>query len=306
MKHVISFLIITLISFVSANATKIELKESHDVYKEFLMLSDFFAGIEPEKDQDILEAPAGGDSKHYGHEWVRQLAKNFGLSWIPVHYKGITLTRQEGFARKVKTQELVREYLSEHHSEKMTEDAEVLVDAVSQYFVLKNGASEPKLINFLWVDDQKFVATYDLSGQEKKIRGQLSKVVYAPVLNKKIEAGYIIQKEDLELKAFSEHKVTKYMVKNEGELIGKSLRKKTAVAGDMLSMHDVITPVLIKRGDLITVRVETPTVVISTRGKAQNSAALGQSVQVMNLESKRIVEGIVKDSQTVIIHLAGN
>jgi flagella basal body P-ring formation protein FlgA len=52
--------------------------------------------------------------------------------------------------------------------------------------------------------------------------------------------------------------------------------------------------------------VETPTVVISTRGKAQNSAALGQSVQVMNLESKRIVEGIVKDSQTVIIHLAGN
>lgn len=306
MKYIISLLVVTLISFVSVNAAKIELKESHDVHKEFLMLSDFFAGVDPEKDQDILEAPAGGDSKHYGHEWVRQLAQNFGLSWAPSHYKGITLTRQEGFTRKLNTQELVREYLSENHSEKMTEEVDVSVDAASQHLVVKNGASEPKLTNFLWGDDQKFVATFDLSGQEKKIRGQLSRVVYLPVLNKPIESGYIIQKEDLEHKSFPAHKVTKYMVQNEGDLIGKVLRKRAANAGDMLSVHDVISPVVIKRGDLITVRVETPTVVISTRGKAQNNAALGQSVQVMNLESKRIIEGTVKDSQTVIIHLAGN
>lgn len=306
MKYIISLLVVTLISFVSVNAAKIELKESHDVHKEFLMLSDFFSGVDPEKDQDILEAPAGGDSKHYGHEWVRQLAQNFGLSWAPAHYKGITLTRQEGFARKVNTQELVRDYLSENHLEKMTEEADVSVDAASQHLVVKNGASEPKLTNFLWVDDQKFVATFDLSGQEKKIRGQLSRVVYLPVLNKPIESGHIIQKEDLEHKSFSAHKVTKYMVQNEGDLIGKALRKRAANAGDMLSFHDVISPVVIKRGDLITVRVETPTVVISTRGKAQNNAALGQSVQVMNIESKRIIEGTVKDSQTVIIHLAGN
>lgn len=306
MKYAISFLVVTFVSFVSAHAAKIELKESHDVYKEFLMLSDFFVGVEPEKDQDILEAPDGGSSKHYGHEWVRQLAQNFGLNWAPVHYKGITLTRQEGFSRKINMQELVRDYLHEHHSEKIKEDVDVSVDAASHHLAVKNGDSEPKLTNFLWVDDQKFVVTFDLNGQEKKIRGQLSKVVYVPVLNKPIESGYIIQKEDLEHKSFPAHKVTKYMVQHEGDLIGKSLRKRIANAGEILSAHDVISPVLIKRGDLITIRVETPTVVISTRGKAQNNAAMGQSVQVMNLESKRIIEGTVKDSQTVIIHLAGN
>lgn len=298
-------MVVTLISFVSANAGKIELKESHEVHKEFLMLSDFFAGVDPEKDQDILEAPASGESKHYGHEWVRQLAQNFGLSWVPIHYKGVTLARQEGFSRKVNTLELVREYLTEHHSEKMTDEVDVSVDAAAQYLTVKNATTEPKLINFSWVDDQKFLATFDVCGQEKKIRGMLSKVVYVPVLNKPIESGYIIQKEDLEHKAFPAHKVTRYMAQSEGDLIGKSLRKRSASAGDMLSVHDVISPIVIKRGDLITVWVETPTVVISTRGKAQNNGALGQSVQVMNLESKRIIEGTVKDPQTVVIHLVG-
>lgn len=293
------------ISSVSASSKKVELKESHDVYKEFLMLSDFFSGVDLESDQDILEAPAGGESKHYAHEWVCQLAQNFGLSWSPSHYKGITLTRQEGFSRKVNTQELVREYLTEHHPDKMTNDVDVSMDVAAHYLTVKNPTADPKLTNFTWVDDQKFMVTFDVDGQEKKLRGFLSKVLYLPVLNRPIESGHIIQKEDLEHKPFPAHKVTKYMIQNENSLIGKELRKRGANAGDMLNIHDVISPIVIKRGDLITVRVESPTVVISTRGKAQGNAALGQSVQVMNLESKRIIEGTVKDSQTVVIHLVG-
>jgi flagella basal body P-ring formation protein FlgA len=77
-------------------------------------------------------------------------------------------------------------------------------------------------------------------------------------------------------------------------------------SGDALSVHDVTSPIIIKRGDLVTMKVETPTVVISTRGKAQGNAAVGQSVQVMNLESKRLIEGVVKDSQTIIIPVAGH
>jgi flagella basal body P-ring formation protein FlgA len=305
MTHVISFFVVVFISLISAHAAKIELKDSHEVYKEFLMLSDFFAGVDPEKDQDILEAPNKGESKHYAHEWVRQLAQNFGLSWAPKHYNGITLARQDGFLTKVNAQDIVREYLVQNHPEKISDGVDVSIDASSQYLLLK-GAAEPKLTNFSWSDDQKFLVTFDIGGQEKKVRGCVSTMVSIPVLNKQLDSGAIIEKEDLEFRDFPSHKVTKSMIQDEKELVGKTLRRRSVKAGDMLSAHDVISPIIIKRGDLVTMRVETQTVVISARGKAQGSAAVGQSVQIMNLESKRLIEGIVKDSQTVIIPVAGH
>lgn len=305
MNHVISLFVVICISLISTHAAKVELKDSHEVYKEFLMLSDFFAGVDPEKDQDILEAPNKGESKHYAHDWVRQLAQNFGLSWAPTHYNGITLSRQDGFSTKVNAQDVVREYLVQNHPEKISEGVDVSIDVGAQYLVLK-GATEPKLTNFAWVDDQKFLVTFDIGGHEKKIKGCLSTMVSIPVLNKQLDSGAIIEKEDLEFKDFPSHKVTKYMIQDEKELIGKTLRRRSVKAGDMLSAHDVISPVVIKRGDLVTMKVETPTVVISTRGKAQGNAAVGQSVQVMNLESKRLIEGVVKDSQTIIIPVASH
>ncbi|QOL20074.1 flagellar basal body P-ring formation chaperone FlgA [Candidatus Bodocaedibacter vickermanii] len=305
MKQTISFLVVIFFSLTSAHAVKVELKDSHEVYKEFLMLSDFFGGIDPAKDQDILEAPNKGESKHYAHDWVRQLAENFGLSWAPSHYKGITLSRHDGLSTKVNAQDVVREYLTQHHPEKISGGIDVSIEASSQYLLLK-GATEPKLTNFSWMGDQKFLVTFDVGGHEKKIKGCLSTMVLIPVLNKQLEVGSIIEKEDLEFKDFPSNKVTKNMIQDEKELIGKTLRRKSAKVGDMLSVHDIISPIIIKRGDLVTMKVETPTVVISTRGKAQGNAAIGQSVQVMNLESKRLIEGVVKDSQTIIIPVVGH
>ncbi|MDP3935613.1 MAG: flagellar basal body P-ring formation chaperone FlgA, partial [Alphaproteobacteria bacterium] len=244
-------------------------------------------------------------SKHYAHDWVRQLAHNFGLSWAPTHYKGITISRQDSFSAKVNAQDIVREYLVQNHPEKISEGIDVSIDAASQYFLLK-GSAEPKLTNFSWVDDQKFLVTFDIGGHEKKIRGFLSTMVSIPVLNKQLDSGEIIEKEDLEFKDFPSHKVTKYMIQDDKELVGKTLRRKSVKAGDMLSVHDVISPIIVKRGDLVTMKVETQTVVVATRGKAQGNAAVGQSVQVMNLESKRLIEGVVKDSQTVIIPVSSH
>lgn len=305
MSHAISLFVVIFISLITSNAAKVELKDSHEVYKEFLMLSDFFAGVDPAKDQEILEAPNKGESKHYAYDWVRQLAENFGLKWAPAHYKGITLSREGGFSTKVNAQDIVREYLVQNYSEEISDGVDVSIDVSSQYLSLK-GAAEAKVTNFAWLGDRTFLVTFDVGGQEKKIKGCLSTMVSIPVLNKHLEAGSIIEKEDLEFKDYPSNKVTKYMIQDEKELVGKTLRRRSAKAGDMLSARDVISPVIIKRGDLVTMKVETPTVVISTRGKAQGSAAAGQSVQVMNLESKRLIEGVVKDSQTVIIPVAGH
>lgn len=92
MRYTVLVLLAFLMCVANLSATTVALKDNHDVYREFLTLADFFNGIAPEKDQDILEAPNKGENKHYTHAWIQQLAKNFGLSWNPSHNKGITIT----------------------------------------------------------------------------------------------------------------------------------------------------------------------------------------------------------------------
>lgn len=294
------FLVCMLVTSMVSAAT-VTLKENHDVYREFLTLSDFFEGIAPDKDQDILEAPSKGEHKHYAHAWVQQLAQNFGLIWKPDHTKGITISRAEDFTAKVSVQESIQTYIEQNHPEKLTQDMGVSIDGGIQTIAVKQQSTDAPILNFVWTDETKFVVTFDTGGHEKKIRGSLTKMVYVPVLNKQVQAGCTIEKNDIEYKLFPAQKVTSYVIQDEKDLIGKTLRRHTVKVGEVLGVHDVINPVVMKRGDLVTMKVETPTVVISTRGKVQGNASVGQSVQVMNLESKRLVEGVVKDAQTVII-----
>lgn len=301
MKHSILVLLIGMLVTSTVSASTVKLKENHDVHREFLTLSDFFEGISSDKDQDILEAPNKGDHKHYAHAWVQQLAQNFGLIWKPEHTKGITLSRTEDFTTKINVQESIQAYIEQNHPEKLAQDVGILIEGGIQMIAVKQQMVDNPIVNFAWTNDKMFIVTFNTGNQEKKIRGSLTKMVYVPVLNKQRQMGCAIEKSDIEYKLFPAQKVTSYVIQDEKELIGKTLRRHNVKEGEILGVHDVINPVVMKRGDLVTMKVETATVVISTRGKAQSNAAIGQSVQVMNLDSKRLIEGVVKDAQTVLI-----
>lgn len=299
---VITYLLLTLFFYMgSVSALAVTLKESHEVQKEFLMLSDFFDDIPQDRDQEILEAPAQGNAKHYPHAWVRRLAQNFGLYWTPKHYKGITLTRNQYVAKSFDVQKLIKNYVSQNYASKIYENSDLVLDTSPSNQKLYVGTTEPKLINFSWLDNERFVATLDAGGQETNVKGRITKVIYVPVLKRALQPGNVIEKEDIEYKAFPQHKITAHIIQSEQDLIGRTVRRNMPQIGNMINTQDIINPILIKRGDLVTMRVENAGVLITARGKAQGNAAAGQVVQVMNLESKRLIEGVVKDSQIVVI-----
>lgn len=300
MKYSLSALIAMIINLHVVAGLSVSLKDSHDVQREFLSLSDFFEGVPENLDQEILESPAQGQSKHYPHAWVRRLAQNFGFSWDPTHFKGITLGRTDLKTVSVDAAPLIKDYMAQHYADKISDDTNIVFDTASSSTLKITANKEPVLENFSWIDSNRFLATFNLDGTEKKVRGTLSKTVYVPVLNKDVNSGYVVAKEDIEYKGVPEHKVTPHVARHQEDLIGKSLKRRIS-AGNILSQNDMVSPVAIKRGDLVSMRVETPTIVITVRGKAQGNGAIGDTLQVMNMESKKLIDGIVKDSQTVVV-----
>ena len=75
-------------------------------------------------------------------------------------------------------------------------------------------------------------------------------------------------------------------------------------AGQPLRSADLVKPDLVQRDQSVTVIYETPGLYLTTRGKALDNGTEGDVVNVLNLQSKRTVTGIVSGRGQVTIQVA--
>lgn len=70
----------------------------------------------------------------------------------------------------------------------------------------------------------------------------------------------------------------------------------------ILAAANVMLPRLVKRGDEVTIASIGTAVSVQVKGQALKDGALGDRISVRNLNSKRVVEGIVNADGMVVIH----
>jgi flagella basal body P-ring formation protein FlgA len=75
-------------------------------------------------------------------------------------------------------------------------------------------------------------------------------------------------------------------------------------AGQPVRRADLAKPELVKRDDLVTLYYEVPGIVLTVRGKALASGAEGDTISVLNIQSKRTVQGVVDGRGRVIVAAA--
>lgn len=293
--------VFSVLFFVGHINASIKLKDAQVIQKEFLSLSDFFAGLDPTLDQEILEAPSVGQKKHYPHSWVVQLAKNFNINWVPEHNMGIEFSRTSQETKTVNIQNEIQDYIVSNYPNRCVDPFEIKFDNALTQNVLTSNNGENLVKNFQWVGRNNFVVTINSSARTQKIRGTFFSVAYVPTLNKTKYPGQVIEKEDISFTAVKEREITSKTLMVESDIIGKTLGRRMIKANTPIKEVDVVNPKVIKKGDLITIKVETKNIVITARGKAEKAAAVGDTVQVLNLQSKKTIEGIVKNSHTVVI-----
>ena len=76
-------------------------------------------------------------------------------------------------------------------------------------------------------------------------------------------------------------------------LLGREVRR-TVYAGQPIKEQNTQAPRLVKRNQVVTLKYVKGPLEISLNGRALGEAAEGDSVSVMNLESRQVVEGIVQ------------
>jgi len=76
------------------------------------------------------------------------------------------------------------------------------------------------------------------------------------------------------------------------DAVGKAARRVVR-AGQPLRNADLMRPEIVQKNDTVMLYYEVPGIVLTMRGKALESGAEGDLVSVLNVNSKRTIQGIV-------------
>jgi flagellar basal body P-ring formation protein FlgA len=71
--------------------------------------------------------------------------------------------------------------------------------------------------------------------------------------------------------------------------------------GQPLHDGDLMKPPLVQRNDVVTIFYEVPGISLTLRGQAQDTGALGDTINVVNVQSKRVMQAVVTGTGRVTV-----
>jgi flagella basal body P-ring formation protein FlgA len=146
-----------------------------------------------------------------------------------------------------------------------------------------------------------FSVHFDVNGKlYKRVWATATVEVLAEVVITKKPVGRHkpITEDDIELTKMDLAKLPSGVITDPEAVLGKRTRRavgaKTVLRADLVE-----SPPLVKRGDVVVIIAESSRLKITALGEVKKKGRLGESIPVMNYDSKKILYGRVLDSSTV-------
>lgn len=124
------------------------------------------------------------------------------------------------------------------------------------------------------------------------VTGGVVETVEAVLCARRIERGEVLRASDLVHERRPRKAVGADVVTDSANVIGLAARN-TLRAGAPLRRAELMKPEIVHRNEGVTIVYEAPGILLSTRGKALESGAKGDLINVENLQSKRTVQGTI-------------
>jgi flagellar basal body P-ring formation protein FlgA len=142
----------------------------------------------------------------------------------------------------------------------------------------------------------RFDVTFDLPSsaalrrQATRFSGTAIETVNAITVDHPIERSEVLKASDLAVER--RPKAEGPFIADIQEVIGLAARRQLLPA-QPLHAADLMKPAIVQRNDSVTIVYQAPGLTLTLRGQAQESGALGDTINVLNVQSKRVVQGVI-------------
>lgn len=254
----------------------------------------------------VARAPLPGASRSLGKQVIKMRLKQNGinLSQVALHIPAeVVVTRNYIEISRRKIQMLVSDYIQKNvlndHSEGSIKDIQV-ADSLQ----LPNGRITYKVVpprNRDLLGKIPFSVHFDVNGKfYKRVWATATVEVLAEVVitQKPLGRHKPITEDDIEVLKMDLAKLPSGVITDPEAVLGKRTRRAIG-AKTVLRANLVEFPPLVKRGDVVIIIAESSGLRITALGQVKKKGRLGESIPVMNYDSKKILYARVLDSSTV-------
>jgi flagella basal body P-ring formation protein FlgA len=133
-----------------------------------------------------------------------------------------------------------------------------------------------------------------------RLTGSVVETVATAVFARALARGEVVKAADVTIERRPKAEVTGEPIATVDDAVGLAVRQQMR-AGQVLARGQLMKPELVHRDDSITLVYEVPGILLTTRGKALEAGAMGDTISVTNLETKRTVQGTVTGPSRVTI-----
>jgi flagella basal body P-ring formation protein FlgA len=293
------------ITLAAAAADAAQTRNAVTVKGDVVRLGDLFEGIGEKASIAIAYAPAPGGRAVYNATRLSSFAYSHGIAWRPASRLDRVIVRRA--SQIISAEEIHAALRDELEKRGIAKGSEVEFTKRGTSVHLPIGVPATLAVEKLNYERRtgRFTATVTAPADHPSptslvVTGRVYKVIEVPVLNRRVPKGETITMDDIDWIKLVATKVRRNIIVDEARLLGKTPRRGLR-AGQPIRNGDVRAPIVVAKGSLVTMILKTRNMVLTSRGRAIENGALGDTVRVLNTQSKSVVEAVVAGANRVTV-----
>ncbi len=271
-------------------------------------LGEIFAGPLPDPDRAIAYAPAAGEKIRLNASWLAEVARNNNVAWQPSDASEQAVVER---ARVVLNGRDILQAVAESLvAQGLSADSDLGANPGAMAEIAAPISSQP----VVRVDDATFsggaftaavtILSVNYPDQHMTISGKIYPTLAVPTLSRPVAQRDLIGADDFVLVRKRAVDVQAGVVVEPQRLIGMTATRPLR-AGETIQAGDIARPILVPRGETVTLILQTPYMTLTASGKALENGSLGDTIRIENTRSNKILFGIVTESRTVVVRSDG-
>ncbi len=294
----------------AAKEVKIETNKLRDAIKvsgQTIHLGDLFTNTGDKAEIAVAYAPEPGKRAVFDARWLYRVAHAYKLDWKPLGATARAVVERK--SQMINQAEVAAEILSALVGKGADADMEIeMGNRLTRIYVPDDAIAAIDIEDVTYDRlSGRFSAIFSApagssTAKRHRVTGRLHKTTEVPVLNRRMLADELITANDIRWLKVRSARLQSNTVISDADLIGKTPRRGLR-AGYPVIASAVRRPVLVPKGSLVTLILQTQKMTLTARGKALQPGSDGDVIRVNNLQSNTVIEGEVVASGRVKVRL---
>jgi flagella basal body P-ring formation protein FlgA len=298
MRTAISIVLLAVGLVPAAAQNTMRLKAQAIVASDVVRIGDLVENAGVAANTPVFRAPDLGQTGAVPARMVLDAVRPYGL--IGVDTRGLNEVSVTHASRTIAADDIEQRIagaLTGRYNLGKTDNLKIVFDRDVRPIELALTSTSELALSRINYDAQtrRFDVSFELAGASRtswRYTGTAAETIETAVPTRALNRGDVLKASDFAIERRPKSEFASEPPAAAAEIAGLAARR-TVRAGQPLRNADLMKPEIVKKGDSVLLHYEVPGIVLTMRGQAQESGTDGDIVNVLNVGSKRVIQGIV-------------